>query len=349
MTEYDYSDLELVPLDEGEHPLASIAYAEEYKQASGLLRALMAKDEKSERGLEVAAQVIALNPAHYTVWAYRLSVLKAFAAEVLEAPQDATSAEIEDKKNAILRELPWVDVIAHESPKNYQIWPHRQQLLELFEAHPELTEDSEGPELKREIELIDDMLLEDSKNHHVWSYRQWLVTRFPKIVELDSELATTSLMLSDDCRNNSAWNHRFLVFSLKNGMDTETSTTATSRKLKWTCSRSFDDEVAFVKETIDKAPQNQSPWLYLEGLFQTYERDVCELQDLTFKYACLPSDLKDDEEPLITSSHALDLLAKIYVLQKDKAKALEALDLLETKYDPIRKGYWSHRKKLVSA
>lgn len=323
---FNYDDLEIIPLQEGDHPLATIAYTDDYKEATGLLRALMAKNEKSPRGLAVASAVIALNPAHYTVWAYRIDTLKAFAED----------AEDEEKLAILRGELPWVDDIAMACPKNYQIWPHRQQLLELFEAKPKLLE--EELTLEKEIELIDYMLSDDSKNHHVWSYRQWLVTRFPNLINLDSELATTSIMINEDCRNNSAWNHRFFLLKLKN-----------NSKQEWTTERSFKDEIDFVTQTIDKAPQNHSPWLYIEGLYTQYKKDIKELQELTFKYACLPSDLAADEEPLITSSHALDLLAKIYLKEQEKSKALEALDLLESKYDPIRKGYWAYRKKLVEA
>lgn len=328
---HNFDDLEIVPMNEGDHALASIAYTDDYKRATGLLRALMAKNEKSQRGLHVSSDVIAQNPAHYTVWAYRIDTLKQFAADA-----KAGTADKDEKVTALQAELPWVDDIAMACPKNYQIWPHRQQLLELFEANPELLD--EKLTLDREIELIDYMLSDDSKNHHVWSYRQWLVSRFPKLINLDSELATTSIMIQEDCRNNSAWNHRFYLFKLKN-----------NNKQEWTADRSFQDEVDFVTQTIDKAPQNHSPWLYLEGLYSQYKKDIKELQELTFKYACLPSDLGEDEEPLITSSHALDLLAKIYLKDQEKSKALEALKLLEDKYDPIRKGYWAYRKKLVEA
>ncbi|KAG5368133.1 Protein farnesyltransferase/geranylgeranyltransferase type-1 subunit alpha [Yarrowia sp. C11] len=328
---YNFDDLEVIPLQESEHALASIAYTDQYKEATGLLRALMAKDEKSQRGLHVASAVIALNPAHYTVWAYRIDTLKSFAADV-----KAGAADKDEKLAALQQELSWVNDIAQASPKNYQIWPHRQQLLDLFEANPELL--GEELTLDGEIELMDSLLSDDSKNHHVWSYRQWLVARFPKLINLDSELATTSIMIQEDCRNNSAWNHRFFLLKLKN-----------DNKQEWTSKPSFEEEVEFVTKTIDKAPQNHSPWLYIEGLYTQYKKDIKDLQELTFKYACIPSDLGEDEEPLITSSHALDLLAKIYLKDQEKSKALEALDLLEEKYDPIRKGYWAYRKKLVEA
>lgn len=46
----------------------------------------------------------------------------------------------------------------------------------------------------------------------------------------------------------------------------------------------------------------------------------------------------------VRSSFALDLLADILADRKDKERAGQALDLLATKYDPIRKNYWAYRK-----
>jgi protein farnesyltransferase/geranylgeranyltransferase type-1 subunit alpha len=50
----------------------------------------------------------------------------------------------------------------------------------------------------------------------------------------------------------------------------------------------------------------------------------------------------------VYSSHALDLLADIYAEEKDsKDEAEKALDLLATRYDPIRANYWNFRKSLL--
>ena len=50
----------------------------------------------------------------------------------------------------------------------------------------------------------------------------------------------------------------------------------------------------------------------------------------------------------VYSSHALDLLADIYSEEENsKESAGKALDLLATKYDPIRANYWNYRKELL--
>ena len=62
-------DIEPIPQDDGGlHPLAAIAYTDEYSEAMGYLRAVMAKNEYIERVLDLTEHVISMNPAHYTVW-----------------------------------------------------------------------------------------------------------------------------------------------------------------------------------------------------------------------------------------------------------------------------------------
>ena len=64
-----WADVEPLPQDDGGlHPLAAIAYSDEYSEAMGYLRAVMARNEYSERVLALTEHIISMNPAHYTVW-----------------------------------------------------------------------------------------------------------------------------------------------------------------------------------------------------------------------------------------------------------------------------------------
>lgn len=64
-----WADIEPLQQDEGgPHPLAAIAYSEEYSEAMAYLRAVMAKGDLDQRILELTEDIIKLNPAHYTVW-----------------------------------------------------------------------------------------------------------------------------------------------------------------------------------------------------------------------------------------------------------------------------------------
>lgn len=97
------------------------------------------------------------------------------------------------------KELDWLNAAALKNLKNYQIWHHRQTIVDNL-ADP-----------TGEQEFIARMLTKDSKNYHVWSYRQWLVGRFDLWDK--GEIEAVEALLREDVRNNSAWNHRwFLVF-----------------------------------------------------------------------------------------------------------------------------------------
>lgn len=68
----EWASIKPIPLDDGSEsgttPLATIAYAPEYLEATSYLRAVMAANEMSERALKLTGDVIAMSPAHYTVW-----------------------------------------------------------------------------------------------------------------------------------------------------------------------------------------------------------------------------------------------------------------------------------------
>lgn len=70
----EWNDVEPIPLDEGgPNALAAITYSEEYDEAMSYLRAVMAKNEMSERVLQLTDEIIDHNPAHYTVWCDSIS------------------------------------------------------------------------------------------------------------------------------------------------------------------------------------------------------------------------------------------------------------------------------------
>ena len=65
----EWEDVIPIPQDDGgPNPLAAIAYTDEYSEAMSYFRAVMAKDEKSDRVLGLTEHIIKMNPAHYTIW-----------------------------------------------------------------------------------------------------------------------------------------------------------------------------------------------------------------------------------------------------------------------------------------
>jgi protein farnesyltransferase/geranylgeranyltransferase type-1 subunit alpha len=102
-------------------------------------------------------------------------------------------------------EIKWLNPTALKHLKNYQIWHHRQTIIDALGS-------PDG-----EAGFVAQMLEKDEKNYHVWSYRQWLVKRF-NLFDKPEELEWTESMIESDVRNNSAWNHRYyLVFGGREG------------------------------------------------------------------------------------------------------------------------------------
>jgi protein farnesyltransferase/geranylgeranyltransferase type-1 subunit alpha len=78
----------------------------------------------------------------------------------------------------------------------------------------------------------------------------------------------------------------------------------------------------------------------LRGIAKVSGEGLRSLKGIAREYADV------EREGGVRSSHALDLLAEILV-DEDKVRAGEALDLLAGTYDPIRKNYWEYRKGLL--
>ena len=339
-----YSDSEkwedVVPIpqdDGGPNPLAAIAYTEEYSEAMSYLRAVMAEDEKSERVLELTGHIIRMNPAHYTVWLYRASVV--FAIE-----------------RDLLQELEWLNRISLKHLKNYQIWYYFPPLppnstlshsipcpmptnLEQHRHHRQ-TIMTHIPTLPTtELPFLNTMFSRDAKNYHVWSYRQWLVRHFSL---WDNELTYIETLLRDDIRNNSAWNHRwFVVFARHVAPDRGTGREALAVPV--TEPAIVQREMEYAKAGIALAPQNQSPWSYLRACVRMMEGGrLGQLRGFAEGFA----DVEREEE--VRSSHALDLLAEVYAEEEgERERAGRVLELLARRYDPIRKNYWDYRRGLL--
>lgn len=294
-------------LESSDSELCAIAYSEEYRKTVGILRALLAKKEYSERALAAADAAIALNPAHYTVWAYRYDIVAYFALKLNDA-EKGSYVDLELEKN---------DSFAIETPKNYQIWNYRELLIKL---HP-------NPNPKRELPLIEVIIAEDNKNYHTWAYRTWLVKYF-NLFDSNTETQFVDLLLAADIRNNSAWNFRFFL------------------KFSQSKNDAFEEEVEYAKNAILKAPQNQSSWNYLTGVYEHCKRDLSELELFCLQFVDFDTiDLESQEKLPVQSIDAVALLQKIYA-KSEKQKSLKALDIL-TKIDPIRARFWEYKRSLL--
>jgi protein farnesyltransferase/geranylgeranyltransferase type-1 subunit alpha len=179
----EWKDITPVPQDEGPNPVAVIQYTPRFANTFDYFRAILEKDERSERALDLTTECIQLNPANYTVWYFRREVLK-------------------DLKTDLSEELDFMDDIINRHNKNYQVWHHRKCICEMM------------GDASREKKFTQEILELDSKNYHAWQHRQWVVKSFN---DWEGEIEYTDILIHDDVRNNSAWNHRHFVISNTSG------------------------------------------------------------------------------------------------------------------------------------
>ncbi|EEQ88584.1 CaaX farnesyltransferase alpha subunit Ram2, variant [Blastomyces dermatitidis ER-3] len=320
----------------GTYPLATIAYAPEYEEATSYLRAVMAANEMSERALELTGDVILMNPAHYTVWLYRAQILVALKKDLNE-------------------EIEWVNKLALQCLKNYQIWHHRQLIMSNLEAFPTLP--------GTEQQFLMQVFALDSKNYHVWTYRHWLVRHF-KLWDHPQELADVETLIDQDVRNNSAWNHRWtLKFGPRGDVDSGMPVGVVDKhgpkgSLDVVDEELIDAELEYAKDKILLAPENKSPWAYARGVLRAAGRPLAELKGFAAKFILEEVDSEGSVVKCqVKSSLAVEWLADVYVEEAEekdaeeekarKAEAVRMLTLLKDKYDPIRKNYWDYRIRML--
>ncbi|KUI71487.1 Protein farnesyltransferase/geranylgeranyltransferase type-1 subunit alpha [Cytospora mali] len=316
-----WDDIVPMPVEDSDGALAAIAYPEDYAEAISYLRAVMAKKEHSTRCLRLTEDIISMNPAHYTVWLYRFSIVQAMQIPIPE-------------------EIEWLNQVSLENLKNYQIWHHRRLLMDYYYPEIESKPEEKARLAKSEQDFLAQILAEDTKNYHVWSYRQYLV---PKLgVFGESEIKAAESLVDEDVRNNSAWSHRFFtVFS------DPAHTTACSLSTEYdpkVPAEIIDREVKYAQDKILLAPQNQSPWNYLRGVLVKGGRKMGSVEDFVQQFA---SDVGVDGEEKVTSTHGLELLAEIYAEKGENDKADLCLRRLGEKWDRIRLGYWQWRRQLL--
>ncbi|KAF7589245.1 CAAX geranylgeranyltransferase alpha subunit [Aspergillus hancockii] len=327
----EWASIQPIPLDDGSEsgamPLATIAYSDEYLEATSYLRAVMAANEMSERALKLTDDVISMNPAHYTVWLYRVKILSAMKKDLNE-------------------ELEWLNRVSLKYLKNYQIWHHRQTLMANRDSFPTLP--------PKELDFLMEMFSQDSKNYHVWTYRHWLVRHF-RLWDTPREIQDVDTLLSSDVRNNSAWNHRFMLrFGPRSdepdgGMPNSNAPPPEKGRLIVVDEDLVDAELEYAKAKLVRAPENRSPWSYARGVLRASGRPLSEWTGFARKF--VQEKVEDGKvvDVEVKSSHAVEWLADVYADGQEgtTVEAIQMFNLLGKKYDPIRKNYWDYRIRMI--
>lgn len=199
---------------------------------------------------------------------------------------------------------------------------------------------------KDEPTFLMEMFAQDTKNYHVWTYRHWLVRRF-KLWDSPRELADVESLINSDVRNNSAWNHRFMLkFGPRcndepAGLPGSNDLPASEKgRLDVVDEEAVDLELEYAKQKILLAPQNRSPWAYARGVLRVAGRGLEEWREFCGRFV--------GDDGAVKSTHALEWLADVYLGQEDmKSEAVRLLGLLKERFDPVRKNYWEYRIRMV--
>lgn len=232
----------------------------------------------SETTLTLTREMISMNNSSYTAWALRRKCLE---------EQDDTG---------ILQEVGFVDDWCEKSPKNYQVWFHRRWLVEALlhrglKSIPDLIS-SECSALKR---LIDT----EPKHYHGWGHRMYIANLF-SLFESHSELEFSIRYISQDVRNNSAWNHR--------------------RRAIRNHPYLLNDEIGFAVSQISLCLGNESAWVYLRSLEGWHKHEK------VIKF--FASSLIYEQGTYLLYRHAIESFAMCLNLDGKSEKGLELIQQL---------------------
>mmetsp|Transcript_16503 Transcript_16503/g.25654 ORF Transcript_16503/g.25654 Transcript_16503/m.25654 type:complete len:367 (-) Transcript_16503:455-1555(-) len=340
-----FPDITPIEQNDGPNPVCAIAYTAQFIVAYNYLRAILAKDERSERALQLTALCVKLNPANYTVWHFRRQCLEELYKN--KGGNIHHDGEDDDSHLKMLElDLQLAASLGGDNPKNYQIWYHRRALLQmiLFGSNAGVN-DKSLDRVRQELAYISFVLGNDGKNYHAWSHRQWIIKTSNRDELWNEEFDFGEKLIQIDPRNNSVWNHRWFI----------------SHRGQHQSSLSLNDARTEAQYALDGAaldPYNESPWRYLIGILkeQRKSNDSASVQLLVDDFETKTMDLRSVLENAGRDPDACSnmISARIDMLElKGDSDSLKLASLLANglgiNHDTIRKKYWLLREKELAS
>ena len=243
--------------------------------------------------------------------------------------------------------------------KSYQVWQHRRLVVSAL------------GEVGRELEFVRENLARDGKNYHTWGYRQWVLSHFGglslpintstsltggkgagKYPELwKGEEQYVDMLLQQDVRNNSAWNHRWFINFSRFGLTGNPSDSLKlSEEVKEALKKKVKYEKAYAKASLSNVPNNASGWNYLRALHTSLPSDLQTplRESVAWAKTLVSTNVEAEKDPSVDIMGRGSVGALEWWL--DCAETIDEAEALVKRLivaDIVRKRFWAYKLKTI--